>query len=41
MTAIRQATEEAVQGVRQTAQSISSLDHVAQELQESVAGFKV
>ena len=41
MTTIRQATEEAVQGVRRTAQSISSLDRVAQELEESVAGFKV
>lgn len=41
MTSIRQATDEAVQGVRSTAQSISNLDRVAQELQESVAGFKI
>lgn len=41
MTAIRTATDDAVQGVRSTAQSISNLDRVAQELQESVAGFTV
>lgn len=41
MTSIRTATDEAVKGVRDTAQSISNLDRVAQELQESVAGFKV
>jgi twitching motility protein PilJ len=41
MTSIREATDEAVQGVRKTAQSISNLDQVAQELQESVAGFTV
>ena len=38
---IRQSTENAVQGVRSTAQSISNLDRVAQELVESVSGFKV
>ncbi|MFT5111562.1 MAG: twitching motility protein PilJ [Parasphingorhabdus sp.] len=38
---IRQSTENAVQGVRSTAQSISNLDRVAQELLESVSGFKV
>jgi len=41
MTSIRVTTSEAVQGVRNTAHSISNLDHVAQELQESVSGFKV
>lgn len=41
MNSIRTATDEAVSGVRRTAQSISNLDRVAQELQESVAGFKV
>ncbi len=41
MSTIRVATGEAAQGVRNTAQSISNLDLVAQELQESVAGFKV
>ena len=41
MGTIRVATGEAVQGVRDTAQSIGKLDNVAQELQESVAGFRV
>ncbi len=41
MTAIRTTTGEAVTGVRNTAQSISNLDRVARELEESVAGFKV
>ncbi len=41
MSTIRVATGEAAQGVRNTALSISNLDLVAQELQESVAGFKV
>lgn len=38
---IRQSTENAVQGVRATTRSISNLDRVAQELLESVQGFKV
>ncbi|GJL82285.1 MAG: protein PilJ [marine bacterium B5-7] len=41
MTTIRKTTEDAVQGVRRTAQSISNLDKVARELEESVSGFKV
>ena len=41
MTSIRVTTSETVNGIRDAADSISSLDLVAHELQESVAGFKV
>ena len=41
MTSIRVTTNETVNGIREAADSISSLDLVAHELQESVAGFKV